>query len=253
MEKCYRRLPISGLLNARDLGGYPTNDGRITKFNTLIRSEAPLKLTDKDLEFLREYGITTSIDFRGDREVERQPSSLKDIEWLRYLRSPTFNEQVAFGSRKKEQGPAVTSYVDWGEKYVEMADGCKDWVRRTLELISESTGGVIINCTTGKDRTGMISALLLGLCGVSNDDITADYCVSEVYLTPVYEDLIRIYLEHWPDETVRITDPFFKTSPKNIQRLLGYFEKEYGGVTGYVTACGVRDDSIGSIRRKLVV
>lgn len=253
MEKCYRRLPMTGLLNARDLGGYPTYDGRITKYKTLIRSEAPMKLTEADFTFLKDYGIKTSIDFRGDREVERQPSSLKDAEWVRYVRSPTFNEQVAFGSRKKGKGPAVTAFVDWGEKYVEMAAGCKEWVRCTLELISESNGGVIYNCTTGKDRTGMISALLLGLCGVSRNDITADYCVSEVYLTPVYEELIRGFSEHWPDETVNITDPFFKTNPKNMEHLLAHFEQEYGGITGYVKSCGADGGVIESIRRKLVL
>ena len=252
MERCYRRLPLTGLLNARDLGGYPTSDGRITKFHTLIRSEAPLKLTDGDLAFLKEYGIKTSIDFRGDREVDRQPSAMKDEKWLRYLRSPTFNEQVAFGSRKKGQGPPVTAFVDWGEKYVEMAEGCKDWARCTLETISESAGGVLYNCTTGKDRTGMISALLLGLCGVSKDDITADYCVSEVYLTPVYKELIRAFSELWPEEVVNITDPFFKTNPKNMACLLGHFEKGYGGVTAYVKSCGVRDEVIETLKLKLV-
>ena len=253
MQKCYRRLPLTGLFNARDLGGFPTGDGRITKYRSFIRCEAPLKLTDSDLSFLKEYNITTSIDFRGNREVERQPSLLKDVPWITYFRSPTFNEQVAFGSRRKSQGPPVTSFVDWGEKYIEMADGCKAWVRRTLEIISESDGAVMYNCTTGKDRTGMISALLLGLCGVSYEDITADYCVSELYLTPVYKELIRAYLEHWPEETAQITDPFFKTAPKNMQCLLTHFDDEYGGVAGYVAACGTDTNVIEAIRKKLII
>jgi protein-tyrosine phosphatase len=253
MENFYRRLPLTGLKNARDLGGYPTRDGGATRYRTLIRSEAPLKLTEADLAFLREFGVKTSIDFRGDREVERQPSVLKDAGWVRYLRSPTFNEQVAFTSRQTSKRPAVSSFVDWGEKYVEMAEGCRDWILTTLTLIAQSEGAVLFNCTTGKDRTGMISALLLGICGVSNDDITADYCVSEVYLTPVYEELIRTFLEYWPNETVSIADPFFRTSPKNMQRLLAHFDERYGGVEAYVRACGAGEAVLQSIRRKLIV
>jgi protein-tyrosine phosphatase len=253
MERCYRRLPLEGLLNARDLGGYPTSDGRITKFRALVRSEAPQKLTEKDIAFLKDYGIKMSIDFRGDREVDRQPSVLRDAEGLNYIRCPTFNEQVAFTTRKPGKRPAVTSFVEWGEKYVEMAEGCKDWVGCTLGYIAGSEGGVLYNCTTGKDRTGLISALILGLCGVSYDDITADYCVSEVYLTPVYKELIRIFLEHWPNEKVSIDDPFFRTNPKNMEGLLRHFDNKYGGVAGYVKASGVTDDVIEAIRRKLVL
>ncbi len=254
MERCYRRLPLDGLLNARDLGGYPTGDGRMTHFHALVRSEAPQKLTEADLAFLQDYGIKTSIDFRGDREVDRQPSALKDAGWLRYVRSPTFNEQVAFASRQKRQrpGPAMTAFVDWGEKYIEMAEDCWQWARTTLEIIAESEGGVLYNCTTGKDRTGMISALVLGICGVPDNDIVADYCISQVYLGPVYEELIRTFLEHWPDETVGITDPFFKTDPENMTRLLAHFNKEYGGVVGYVKAGGVSEDALAAIRRKLI-
>ncbi len=253
MEKCYRRLPLTGLKNARDLGGHPTCDGGITRYRTIIRSEAPLSLTEADFKFLKSYGIDMSIDFRGDREVERQPSDLAELEGIQYVRSPTFNEQVAFGSRKKGSGPPVTSFVDWGEKYIEMAEGCKVWVRETLELIAKSAGAVIYNCTTGKDRTGMISALLLGLCGVSNDDITADYCVSEVYLTPVYEELICTFLKQWPEENVNISDPFFKTNPKNMECLLGHFEKDYGGIAAYLKSCGTDQEVIDLLRRKLIV
>jgi protein-tyrosine phosphatase len=59
MENFYRRLPLTGLKNARDLGGYPTRDGGATRYRTLIRSEAPLKLTEADLTFLREFGVKT--------------------------------------------------------------------------------------------------------------------------------------------------------------------------------------------------
>lgn len=253
MEKCYRRLPLTGLINARELGGYPTENGGITKYRVFIRSEVPRNLTVSDVAFLRDYGIKTSIDFRGNKEVARQPSYLKDVDWITYLRSPTFNRQVAFGSRPPEGGPPVSAFVDWGEKYVEMAENCKIWVRETLDLLLRSDGAVIYNCTTGKDRTGMISALLLGLAGVSDDDIVADYCVSQIYLTPVYIELRKAFLKQWPLEELHLTNPFFKTDPENMSALLAHFKEKYGGVTAYITDCGLSDAVQTALRRKLTI
>jgi protein-tyrosine phosphatase len=204
MNRCYRRLPLGGLYNARDLGGYPTRDGGMTKYGVFIRSEAPRDLPESDLLFLRAYGVKASVDFRGDKEVSRQPSCLDGVAGMDYFRSPTFNEQVAFGTRDKgKKGPPVSSFVDWGQKYAEMADDCRDWVREVFGILDSIDGGVLFHCTTGKDRTGVVSALLLGLAGVPEDDIVADYCISEVYLTPVYEELRAEFVKHWPSETVR--------------------------------------------------
>lgn len=251
MASCYRRLPLQGLCNARDLGGYPTKDGGITNYGVFIRSEAPRSLTTADMSFLKDYGISKSIDFRGDKEINRQPSFLKDVRWIHYINSPTFNEQVAFGTRASGGGPPVTAFVEWGKKYIEMAEDCTGWVKQTFEIIAESTGAVHFNCTTGKDRTGVIAALLLGLSGVADEDIIADYCISQVYLTPVYEELMAAFLKHWPNEKVSLSDPFFKTDPDNMMALLQYFKSQYGGIEGYLAACGVNSDTLCLIRRRL--
>jgi protein-tyrosine phosphatase len=209
-------------------------------------------LPETDLLFLREYGVRASVDFRGDREVTRQPSALDGIGWIRYFRSPTFNEQVAFGTKRKDgAGPAISSFVDWGQKYAEMADGCRDWVKEALELLGRCDGGVLFHCTTGKDRTGLISALLLGLAGVREDDIVADYCVSEVYLTSVYEELRAEFIRHWPSEAVSLTDPFFRTSPVNMTTLLAHLKSSYGGIRAYLEACGVADTVVERLKSRL--
>jgi protein-tyrosine phosphatase len=252
MAVCYRRLPLEGLYNARDLGGYPATGGKITKYGVFVRSDAPRCLTEGDLTFLKDFGVTMSVDFRGDREVVMDPSSLAEAGWVRCLRSPAFNEQVAFAAGGGRGGPPVTSFVDWGAKYVEMAEECKGWIKTTLELFGGSGGAVLYHCTTGKDRTGIISALLLGLCGVSDEDIVADYCVSEVYLRPVYERLIDGFREHRPSEAISLTDPFFKTSPGNMAALLRHLNARYGGIRGFLSACGVPDTVIETLRNRLI-
>ena len=252
MSSCYRRLPLEGLYNARDLGGYPAKGGQMTRYGVFVRSDAPRRLTAGDLTFLKDFGVTTAIDFRGDRETSTEPSCLKGAGWIRYLRSPAFNEQVAFAARRSGGGPPVSTFVEWGAKYTEMAEACRDWIKTTLELFSGSRGAVLFHCTTGKDRTGIISALLLGLCGVSDEDIIADYCVSEVYLTPVYKLLMDGFRKHWPSETISLTDPFFKTAPENMAALLRYLNGRYGGIGGYLADCGVPESVIETLKNRLL-
>ncbi|MCL1835222.1 MAG: tyrosine-protein phosphatase [Oscillospiraceae bacterium] len=293
----YRRLPLKGLCNARDLGGYPAQGG-ITKFHEFIRSEAPDKVTDKDIEFLKGYGVTVAIEFRGEQEIARQPNKLSDVQGIEFNLSQTFDSQVAFASNasgkeeagqageqsnagqgeqageqsnagqgekekdgkggkdgkdgKDEKRPAMDAFVDWGEKYIEISQNCGAWVRNTLELMAGAKGAVIYNCATGKDRTGIISALLLGIAGVSERDIIADYSVSEIYLKEAYVELLKGYLAKWPDDKATIESPFFKTSPKNMETLLAHFDSAHGGVAGYVKSCGVSDDTVAALRRKLV-
>ncbi|SHI19779.1 protein-tyrosine phosphatase [Sporobacter termitidis DSM 10068] len=252
MAGFYRRLPLRRLYNARDLGGYPTRDGGTTRFGVFIRSDAPKNLTEGDLAFLKNYGVTDSIDFRGAREITAEPSCLRNVGWIRYLQSPTFNEQVAFATRGAGAGaPPVSAFVDWGAKYIEMADDCMGWVRETLEFCAAADGAVLYHCTTGKDRTGIISALLLGLADVPEEDIIADYCVSEVYLRAVYEGLRAAFLKRFPTEPVSLADPFFKTAPANMAALLAHLKDKYGGIGPYLAACGVKEVVCGQLRRRL--
>jgi protein-tyrosine phosphatase len=250
--KPYRRLPLDGLRNARELGGYPAVGG-LTKYGRFIRSEAPCELTERDLAFLKDYGVTLSVDFRGDGEVARRRSALEGAPFLRYVRSPTFNDQVAFGAAPGDKRPPVTHMVRWGEKYIEMADTCRDWVAGTLELLAGARDAAIFNCTTGKDRTGIISALLLALAGVEEDDIIADYCVSQVYLSKLYDPMIAEYNEKFSPENAAVkSDPFFRTDPENMERLLSHIAESYGGAENYLRGSGLSDAAIAALRGKLV-
>ena len=299
----YRRLPLEGLSNARDLGGYPVKGGGATSFRRFIRCEAPRDITDGDIDFLREYGVTVSIDFRGDSEIERHPSRLANVQGIEYRRCVTFDKQVAFSSGQaskdarpaeeskpaeekrpaeaskpadedkptedarpaeaskpadegkpaEEKRPAMDAFVDWGEKYIEIVENSRGWIRDTLGIMAAADGAVLFNCATGKDRTGVISALLLGIAGVAGTDIVADYCVSELYLKPLYEELLAGFLAKWPDEKADIKSPFFRTDPVNMETLLRYIYETHDGVEGFIKSCGVDDAVTAALRKKLVV
>ena len=261
MELAIRRLPLTGLKNARELGGFPTKDGKVTKYGQFIRTELPRKLTEGDLDYLRQYGVKVSVDLRGRPETEHLVSMLRDVDWCRYYHEPVFNEQVAMGDRseekrQKEPVPAPDPFIEWGKLYISMVEQHKDWTRRVLSLAAEAEGVMQYHCSTGKDRTGILTALLLSIAGVPEEDIIADYCVSQVYMRPVYEELTRLMppLPNQSGESVMpdIESPFFKTSPENMRQLLEHWNEKYGSVEQYILDCGVTQEAVAAIRRKLV-
>ncbi len=248
----YRRLPFSNLKNARDLGGHPLKGGGCTKWNTFIRSELPRQLSGEDLALLQSLGVTDSIDLRGELEVTRTPSALSKVPGVRYHHCPLFDAKAAaIAGGAEEPKKRVEDGRAWGEAYIDMAEAQKDWVCRVLAIAAKTAGCVMYNCTTGKDRTGLLTALLLGIAGVDDRDIIADYCVSQVYMFPIYREMEQFFPFKTPDGGLDLTNPFFKTSPDNMEALLNHMQEKYGGVAGYALACGAAEADLDAIRKKL--
>lgn len=248
----YRRLPLTGLTNARELGGWYTPNG-VTKYGVFLRTEVPFELTKEDIAFLKDYGVTMNLDLRGSSELESMPDCLKDEDWVEYVHMPMFDSRANNGGANNGGAGAAKRTTEegfsWGKVYVRMTEDSPEWVRSVLETIARADGVVMYHCTTGKDRTGIVSAMILGLCGVSEEDIMADYCVSEVYLEWLYDRLRKSM--HLPDNG-GATEPFFKTSPDNMRALLTHWKEQYGGVCGFLKHCGVTEECMETIRRRLV-
>lgn len=247
----YRRLPLTGLCNARELGGFAIPGGT-TQYGRFIRSEVPNEITKSDVEFLTRYGVKMAVDFRGVAELERMPNLLSHEVSIDFRHIPTYNSQVARGAGISRDRP----FVRWAELYIQMCDGNTDWVKSVFQTFAQARGAVVFNCTTGKDRTGIISALLLGLAGVSREDIIADYCVSEVYMHNKYLKLFKKMpplKEGYPENLEsNLSDPFFRTSPDNMRCLLDHIDKKYGGIRAYLKYCGVEADTADLVRAMLV-
>ena len=244
---CMRRLPLDGLFNARELGGYPVPGG-MTKYGVFVRSEIPLFLTKGDIEVLKNYGITADIDLRGDVEAERMKDVLMDEPWLEYARISLFDNRLVLGM--KDSAGDLPGDFAWGKYYIGMAESSRDWIKAVLEKLEKTGGAALFHCTTGKDRTGIITAMLLGLCGVSESDIVADYCVSQVYLEPVYPRLEKLM----PPIPGRggVDRSFMGTLPESMSQLLGYLNESFGGVRGYLESCSLTEETLESLRSRLI-
>ena len=246
----YRRLPLETLYNARDLGGIPLRDGGVTRYGAFIRSDRPAELSEADLKFLKDYGVRMSLDFRAPFESKRLKSSLQGPDWVRYVPAPLINGQAAGGQDEKGNSfVKLPPVISWEKMYIEMLSGGFEWTKLCLESAASCEGCVHYNCNTGKDRTGIFSALLLSIAGAAYEDIAADYCVSQAYLMPFYRVMTWRFREG--ENEPNMADGYYQTRPESMFGLLKWLDESYGGPLGYIRAAGVSDDTVAAIRRKL--
>ncbi len=230
-----RHILLTHASNFRDLGGYPTGDGHVTKWRTLFRSDALSALTGEEWETVKNLGVTLLIDLRSEREREMDVISPPDFiaysahslmreldqEELDHTRQAAASEGDLFAQML---GSMTLDYTKTLFGNLACAADVLDLI---LQHLSLGRGSIIFLCSAGKDRTGMIAALLLYLCGVPKEDIIADYMVSNTYNTnginqkmnAVPEDV----LANIPDKTV--LNKCFASDPETITVLLNAFEE----------------------------
>ena len=163
-----------------------------------IRSDVPLTLTADDLRFLREAGVTIAVDLRSDEEAQARPCALRDVPSIDYRHMP-----VTGG------GDTPRSREHLHQVYRGMLD---DTMERILRVIEGAEGGVIYFCTAGKDRTGVVSALLLRRMGADDETIIADYLLSGDNL----RDMLTDWAATHPEARLDVIMP----CRENMERLL---------------------------------
>ena len=223
-----RRILLCGMENLRDLGGYPLagrGSERFTRWGSLYRGDLPKQVTQADRQRLRELGITTVVDLRSKEEIERKPDPLAQELGIRYLHCP-----LAGDGRVPAPDEVPLSYM-------EMADGAGQ-MAGALRAIAEAPQAVLFHCTAGKDRTGVVAALLFWLAGVSEEDILADYIVSGPYL----QQMLRAYCEAHPGAVVCPPQSAYMSS------FLRLFAQRYGMPWRYLEMLGV---DAGKLAEKL--
>ncbi len=227
-----RRIVLGKMLNLRDLGGYPTADGRITRWGSLLRGDNPMGLTDADAAWLLERGFTTVIDLRSPAEQDHLPDELANRPGFSYHFIP-----MSSGEKLPNEEELI------GLGYFRTLER-KQTIRSVLETIAAAPDGVLFHCMAGKDRTGCIAALLLTLAGVDRLDILADYQVSELYIRPV----IR-----WIRKTQADLPAYVGSSkPEYLEDCLDRLEGAYGSVTDYLRAIGLTQPVLERLRGKLL-
>jgi protein-tyrosine phosphatase len=238
-------ISLQTLYNIRDLGGHPTNDGRKTLCGRFIRSDAPVRLSPADLSALLAYPVRLVIDLRSQSEIRQQPHNLRDHPEITYHHIPLLGVSLERDMMRLQinNGHKKISLVDLYRHILDQSQAAIGNVMKTLA--AADNGARLFNCSHGKDRTGLIAALLLALAGVSYNNIVHDYQVSEALLKPWFDTFI-----HLVPETDR---RFFMTPPHYMRETLAYIDAKYQSVSAYLMACGVDAPVQERLRQLLLV
>ncbi|NOU76865.1 protein-tyrosine-phosphatase [Paenibacillus sp. LMG 31458] len=217
-----RRLPLDGMANLRDLGGYRTEDGRYTKWGLLFRSEQciPSELTERDHVYLKQCGIQLICDYRGD-EVE---SMFSYPEWgnVRRVRIPIVTTESLEPSER---------LILANRNYV--LNHTKEFATLFQQLLSERGVPVVQHCVAGKDRTGFGSAILLMALGVPEQTIMEDYLLTNLYKDSLYKKLIRTVQPNLTNQDDSLMF-LFEVRPEYLQAAFDEIHLQYGTIEGFL-------------------
>lgn len=234
-----RHLKLAGTYNFRDVGGYPTRNGGATRWRTLFRSDSPHRLSEPDRASLIKGGLRTAIDLRQAEELAEAANVFAASAQVAYRHLPLLNDTPSM----PEVLPALV------EIYRIILDDRGDQVGAVLATLA-APGGLpaVVNCTAGKDRTGLITALVLGLAGVPEEVIVADYALSGACLEGVYleEARERAEAQGFSYDLLVLCDPDF------MRVTLAHLKARYGGIEAYARATGLGDAEIDRLRRAMV-
>jgi protein tyrosine/serine phosphatase len=235
-----RIIRLGGTRNLRDVGGYPTVDGRRVRWRTLFRSDCLDRLDLAGQAWLIQAGLRTVIDLRDRAEVAERPNVFARSNQLTYIRFPLW-----------EDPPPDGLSVDLRLGY-----------RREMDLLGERIAGLVkllaspgilpalVHCAAGKDRTGFSVGVVLAAVGTQPDAIAEDYALTETCLGPEYRDethqwaLSRGYEWSVWEHTVY-------TPPERMLHTLAYLDESFGGVRDYLLRHGLKPQTLGTLRELL--
>ena len=229
-----RRHIFENILNCRDIGGYPTEHGS-TKFGRFIRCGIVNTPADWEIEKLNMLGVKTTIDLRGRYEAEETPLLLDRLDDADVYNLPLFEFNVATNDGMD---------LDLSTIYEGIIDNYKENIVKILNVIAEAKEGVILyNCFFGKDRTGILTMLLLSIAGVSKEDIIADYQQTYTY--------VKTYIKEHKDVLWDVSSEKHLSLPETMETLIERIENKYGSVVDYIRYAGVNEETIEKIKEKL--
>ena len=246
-----RVITLDAVHNFRDLGGYPTADGRTTRWRTLFRADGLNRLTGADLEIVRELGIRTVIDLRTDAELAQRGRFPIDDHpvWFHHL--PIIDVTWDPHEISDPDLPAAEFLL---EKYLELLDMGEVRIGQACHHLAMAGAlPAVFHCAAGKDRTGLLAALLLSSLGVPDEHVVADYALTA-------EAMVRMrawFRVHHPDYFHRMENEtpsaFLQAEPAAMAGLLATLRERYGTPRDYVMGLGVPSVVLTELERALLV
>lgn len=244
-----RLVALEAVHNFRDLGGYATADGRRTRWRTLFRADGLYRLTPADVMALEPLGLRTVIDLRSAPELEERGRFPVDVHPVIYHHFPIIDATWAHATEQFEYERDEDFLI---YAYQEMLTiGAPRFALAFDALARPGALPAVFHCAAGKDRTGLLAALLLGALGVSLDDIVDDYA-----LTVAGMERFRAWAEReWPEWFERMATlprAFTAALPEAMRHILDELCARHGTIRDYVSSIGVSDDTLDTLESVLL-
>jgi len=234
------RLHFPKLLNARDLGGYAIRGGAHTRMRSVLRTDDLWRLTPEGARALLDYGVCSVIDLRWPLERKSRPSVFERGEHgVHYTHLSLLDgSEAAWIARTPDVPKERWNCVVLDHAKVEMA--------QVLNAVADAPPGVVLfHCAAGKDRTGIVAAMVLAVANVEPHEIADDYSISTDYIRDAFLAARR------PEDREAVLEDV-RCPPEQIYNMLAHLEDRYGGTVGYLRHIGLDQGTIDRLRRRLV-
>jgi len=250
-----RRITLEGAVNFRDIGGYPTVDGRLVRWGRVFRSDGLSRLTDADLVVLSRLGVRHVFDFRTHSEAADAPNRLPEAPPVVYRNLPVSHGKFDFvqAVKRLKAGDASWLTPDF------MLNGYlgslslhgMTWGRVIRHIAETSDGSTVFHCTGGKDRTGACTALILLVLGVSEETVIADHQLSNRYIAELLPKINQMLAAHGVDPDILM--PYLTAPRECIIAFLDALNAQYGSAAAYLQEKGgVSAETLDQLRQNLL-
>ena len=265
-------IPVNGIINARDLGGYIIQDGRRLRDGMLIRSAHLADATDEDLQYLLSIPISKVIDFRKDIELKGKTDRMvPGAEYIRLeidasgkiVSQATEDEKRLFTGHKQfdvKKFMVMAAFNSMAQRIAQemypnlfFDPECQEQFREFFRLILETEKGAILyHCTQGKDRTGAASALILAALGADRETIIADFdATNRVYEADVRSCCRNVRLMGGKETELATVKSFLGANTENFIKVLDRIDREFGTMEVYLKGpIGLTDQDILTLRER---
>ncbi len=266
-EVSIRHLPLEGTPNFRDLGGYRTTDGRVTRWGLMYRSGVLTYLTPSDYAYLSHLGIRVVCDFRTEEENKVAPE-----KWIPGSEAQHISVPIGGGSQGANKQPSVQSIFQPGDTaeqtrtrmanvYGDFAFRASDQFATVFQQLKSDHLPLLYHCTAGKDRTGVFSALLLLTLGVPKQTVLEDYALTNQYLgtdpnSPAMQKMMKASGSSGASAMAQLTPEQRKAAmmadPMYLDTTLHHIDEKYGTFEKYRRdVLHVSDADVEALRARL--
>ena len=241
-QRYSRNIPFEEILNFRDLGGYKVSGGRSIAWRRIFRSGEMHHMTNNDISRLKDdLKLKTIIDLRSTKTLEKTGIGPLQEVGVKYRSIPLMiKEELTSFSNSGEIEYHRTRLKEYGHGIVEV-----------MEIIARPDNHpLVFHCSAGKDRSGIVAALLLNALGVADDDIITDYVITDRYMKEMNERWSSD--PEWAEWYKNLPVYHHKAMPESMVLFLALLKKEYGSAEGYLIENGADASLIKRLEKALL-